>query len=225
MAKITLEKDFKEFLRLLNSNGVEYLLIGGYAVGIHGYVKTTNDLDIWVNVHPENATRIDRALLESGFASASLTPELFLSPNIIRMGVPPNRIEILTSISGVEFDSCYAEKEIIHIDEMAVPVISLARFFNPAAQLRTTVNGITWSMADWAMNWNLRQLASRPYCATSRLTPSTHRTAACFEAGSSPPSASSITAAVSDRSSARDLPIIQQVSAEPAAMDAVQPRT
>jgi hypothetical protein len=127
MALPTLVRDFKEFLRSFQSNGVEYLLIGGYAVNIHGYVRTTNDLDIWVKVSPENAARIDRALREFGFATASLTPELFLSPNVVRMGVPPNRIEILTSISGVEFESCYAEKEMIQIEEMAVPVISLAR--------------------------------------------------------------------------------------------------
>jgi len=99
MAKITLEKDFKEFLRLFNSNGVEYLLIGGYAVGIHGFVRATNDLDVWIKVSPENGARVDRALREFGFATASLTPELFRSPNMVRMGVPPLRIEILTSLS------------------------------------------------------------------------------------------------------------------------------
>ncbi len=128
MALPTLERDFKEFLKSLQSNGVEYLLIGGYAVNIHGLVRTTNHLDIWVKISPENAARIDRALREFGFASASLSPELFLAHNIVRMGVPPNRIEILTSISGVEFESCYAEKEMIPIEEgMAIPVISLAR--------------------------------------------------------------------------------------------------
>ena len=113
---------------MCNSNGVEYLLIGGYAVGIHGFVRATNDLDVWINANPENAARIERALREFGFASASLTPELFRSPNVVRMGVPPLRIEILTSLSGVDFESCYAEKEMVPIEEgMAIPVISLAR--------------------------------------------------------------------------------------------------
>ena len=128
MATPSLPDDFKEFLKLLDSNGVEYLLIGGYAVNVHGYVRTTNDLDLWVNVNPENAARIDRALRQFGFAAAGLTSDLFLTPNnVVRMGLPPIRIEILTSISGVEFESCYAEKEMIRIEEMAVPVISLAR--------------------------------------------------------------------------------------------------
>src|SRR4029077_5183482 len=112
----------------LNSNGVEYLLIGGDAVGIYGHIRATNDLDIWVNVSPENAANIERALREFGFAAAGLTPDLFLARNnVVRMGVPPIRIEIFTSISGVEFAACYPEKEMVQIEEMVVPVISLAR--------------------------------------------------------------------------------------------------
>jgi predicted nucleotidyltransferase len=128
MAIPVLARDFKEFLKSLNSNCVEYLLIGGYAVGIHGHIRATNDLDVWVNISPENAARIEQALREFGFAATGLTSSLFLSRNnVIRMGVPPIRIEILTSVSGVEFESCYLEKEMVRIDEMEVPVISLAR--------------------------------------------------------------------------------------------------
>jgi hypothetical protein len=125
-------------LKSLNSNHVEYLLIGGYAVGIYGYIRATNDLDIWVNVSLENAARFERALREFGFAAAGLTSDLFLARNnVVRMGVPPIRIEILTSISGVEFESCYAEKEMVPIEEMVVPVISLARLrVNKAASGR-----------------------------------------------------------------------------------------
>src|SRR6266478_2191315 len=65
MAIPALARDFKEFLKLLNSNSVEYLLIGGYAVGIYGHVRATNDLDIWVNISPENAAKIERARLAS----------------------------------------------------------------------------------------------------------------------------------------------------------------
>ncbi len=128
MAIPALAKDFKEFLKSFNSNSVEYLLIGGYAVGIYGHIRATNDLDIWVKVSEENAVRIDRALRQFGFTALALTPNLFLAKdNVVRMGVPPIRIEILTSISGVEFNACYAEKEWIQIEGMAVPVISLAR--------------------------------------------------------------------------------------------------
>ena len=128
MAIPTLVKDFKEFLRSLNSNGVEYLLIGGYAVGIHGHIRATNDLDVWVGTNRENAARLEGALREFGFGTADLTADLFLAPNgMVRMGVPPFRIEILTSISGVDFESCYAERETIRIEDLMVPVISLPR--------------------------------------------------------------------------------------------------
>ena len=128
MAIPALARDFKEFLKSLNSNNVEYLLIGGYAVGIYGHIRATNDLHIWVGISAENAAKIERALREFGFAAAGLTSDLFLARNnVVRMGVPPIRIEILTSVSGVEFESCYAEKEMIRIEEMAVPVISLSR--------------------------------------------------------------------------------------------------
>ena len=126
MAKPRLAGDFKEFLKLLNSTGVEYLLVGGYAVGIHGYVRATNDLDIWINPTPENARRVQTALRDFGFATAEA--DMFLAPgNVIRMGVPPLRLEILTSASGVAFDACYAEREIVNLDGLTVPVISLAR--------------------------------------------------------------------------------------------------
>jgi hypothetical protein len=128
MAIPTLARDFKEFLKLLNSHNVEYLLIGGYAVGIYGYIRSTNDLDIWVSVSPENAARVEWVLREFGFAATGLNSDLFLVPNsVVRLGVPPIRIEVLTSISGVQFESCYAEKEVVQIEEMLVPVISLAR--------------------------------------------------------------------------------------------------
>jgi hypothetical protein len=138
MAIPALARDFKEFLKSLNSNSVEYLLIGGYAVAIYGYIRATNDLDVWVRIDPDNAVRIDRALRQFGFVTAGLTPDLFLVPNnVVRMGVPPIRIEILTSISGVEFGQCYAVREVVRIDDIAVPVISLARLReNKAASAR-----------------------------------------------------------------------------------------
>ena len=83
MAIPALARDFKEFLKLLSSNGVEYRLIGGYAVGIYGHIRATNDLDIWVKVSPANADSIYRALREFGFAGAGLTSDLFLARNNI----------------------------------------------------------------------------------------------------------------------------------------------
>lgn len=106
-----LQADFKDFLSLLNAHRVEYLLIGGYAVGYHGYPPATVDLDVWIARTPDNAQRTVAVLGEFGFTDPVLTPELFLEQDrIVRMGVPPFRIEIATTISGVEFDPCYRSR-------------------------------------------------------------------------------------------------------------------
>ncbi len=128
MAPAPLAPDFSAFLRLLASHGVEYLLVGGYAVGYHGHVRATADLDVWVCRSEPNATRLVDALHAFGFDVPELTPKLFLVPDrVVRLGVPPVRIELLTSVSGVEFEACYAERERARWDDVEVPVISLAR--------------------------------------------------------------------------------------------------
>lgn len=126
MATIRLPNDFKDFLKLLNANRVEYLLIGGYAVGYHGYPRATGDMDIWVAINAENADRIVNALKEFGFAVPELSAELFLCPSqIVRMGFPPMRIELTTTISGVEFQECYATKVVAEFDGVKVNLIDL----------------------------------------------------------------------------------------------------
>ena len=124
MATIQLPPDFKEFLRLLNSNNVEYLLIGGYAVNYYGYARATADLDVWIALDPANAERVAQVLRAFGFERAEAVA--FLAPRkIIRMGVPPVRLEILTSISGVEFAECYAHRVEVDIDGVPVKLIQL----------------------------------------------------------------------------------------------------
>lgn len=126
MATIRLPNDFKDFLKLLNANRVEYLLIGGYAVGYHGYPRATGDMDIWVAINPENADKIVAALKEFGFAVPELSAELFLRQNqIVRLGFPPVRIELTTTISGVEFQECYAAKVVAELDGIKVNLIDL----------------------------------------------------------------------------------------------------
>jgi predicted nucleotidyltransferase len=126
MATIHLPSDFKEFLKLLSDHQVEYLLIGGYAVGYHGYPQATADMDIWVAMNPANAERIVIVLKEFGFDLPELSPELFLKEwQIIRMGVPPIRIELATTVSGVNFNECYAERVVDTLDGIEVNLISL----------------------------------------------------------------------------------------------------
>ena len=124
--EIKLPPDFKEFLKLLKANNVQYLLIGGYAVGYYGYPRATGDIDIWVAIHPENAQNLVSVLQEFGFDSPDLTIDLFLTEkSIVRMGVPPMRIEILTTISGVGFEKCFAEKVVDSLDGVEVNLINL----------------------------------------------------------------------------------------------------
>ncbi len=119
-----LPPDFKEFLRLLNSHEVEYLLVGGYAVNYYGYPRATADIDIWLNRTQANAERAAAAVREFGFSQA--TAVLFVEPDkVIRMGVPPLRIELLTSVSGLDFETCYPMCASVEIDGVPVHLIGL----------------------------------------------------------------------------------------------------
>ena len=121
-----LPSDFKEFLSLLRSHGVEYLLIGGYAVIYHGFPRATGDLDIWIAMDPENARRMVDAVQEFGFDTPDLSPALFLQDDsMVRMGNVPLRIEILTRISGVGFEECYRDRIVDEMDGVEVSLISL----------------------------------------------------------------------------------------------------
>jgi predicted nucleotidyltransferase len=123
---IRLPNDFKDFLRLLNGRRVEYLLVGGYAVGYHGYPRATVDLDIWVAATPGNARKLVEVFKEFGFDVDELKEDLFLKKNkIIRIGEPPLRIEVMTSVSGVNFDACYQKRIVETIDGTQVYFINL----------------------------------------------------------------------------------------------------
>lgn len=126
MATINLPPDFKEFLQLLNAHQVEYLIVGGYAVAYHGYPRATADMDIWIATNPQNAERVVAAMKEFGFDLPELSTDLFLKEGqIIRMGVPPVRIEIVTTLSGVTFAECYAARVVDVLDGIQVGLISL----------------------------------------------------------------------------------------------------
>jgi hypothetical protein len=125
MATIRLPQDFRDFLKLLNFHEVKYLLVGGFAVGYHGYPRATGDMDIWIAVTSKNAQKMVIVLQEFGFNIPQLSPDLFLKRRqVIRMGMPPIRIEILTEISGVNFEECYNDRVVDFIDEIEVNIIS-----------------------------------------------------------------------------------------------------
>jgi hypothetical protein len=121
-----LNQDFKEFIQLLNAHKVEYLIVGGYAVAVHGFPRTTGDIDFWVKPFNENADRVMRALIDFGFDSLDVSREDFLKKDhVVQLGFPPNRIDIMTSISGVDFDECWKEKMEIDFEGEIISVISL----------------------------------------------------------------------------------------------------
>lgn len=121
-----LPRDFKEFLQLLNSKEVDYLLVGGYAVGYYGYPRATGDMDIWIAMHPRNAQKVVAVLQEFGFGMPNLLPAMFLqAERIIRMGMPPFRIEVFTTISGVDFETCYSQRVTDVVDGIEIKFISL----------------------------------------------------------------------------------------------------
>ena len=121
-----LNQDFKEFIQSLNDNGVRYLVIGGYAVAFHGHPRYTKDMDVWVGMDAENATNIVKALVQFGFASLGLQASDFTAPDqIIQLGYPPNRIDVITTASGVDFDACYASRVQEEIDGIQVNFIDL----------------------------------------------------------------------------------------------------
>ena len=126
MAKVELHPDFKDFLKFLNFHRVEYLIVGGYAVGYHGYPRATGDMDIWIAVDESNAEKAATVLRDFGMPEEAVSKELFLDRNkVIRMGVPPVRIEVITGASGVDFVKCYSRREEIEIDGIPVNIISL----------------------------------------------------------------------------------------------------
>ena len=103
-----LQKDLREFIELLNSHGVEYLVVGGHAVAFHGYPRYTGDIDFLVRRSEENASRIVAVLEAFGFAGAhELKASLTQPEKIVQLGRPPNRIDILTSASGVDFEEVW----------------------------------------------------------------------------------------------------------------------
>jgi len=121
-----LSKDFKEFLELLNENKVKYLVVGGYAVAFHGHPRYTKDIDVWIELSPDNANNILKALKEFGFGSLGLKPDDFLeSDQIIQLGYPPNRIDILTSLKDLKFEDCYKTKVEVEIQGLHIDFIDL----------------------------------------------------------------------------------------------------
>ena len=119
-----LSKDLREFVECLNSNGVEYLIVGALAVSWHGYPRYSADIDFFISASEENAARLLLAIQQFGFGSLGLTVEDFTAPaRVIQLGHEPNRIDLMTSISGVSFDDAWQTRVPGELDGILVPFI------------------------------------------------------------------------------------------------------
>lgn len=116
---------FREFVEALNQNNVEYLLIGGYAVGAYGHIRSTGDLDIFINATEENADRMIAACIDFGIAKEELEKEMFLATKMIGIGEVPLRIEILKKLDAIDFAYAYQRAEKAIIDGLTVNIVSL----------------------------------------------------------------------------------------------------
>ncbi|MFH1937555.1 MAG: hypothetical protein ABIK52_08345, partial [Bacteroidota bacterium] len=118
---MVLNKDFREFIGSLNTNDVQYLIVGGYAVGLHGYPRYTKDLDVWLLSSDENADQIMKALSAFGMDGIGLKKEDFLKTDeFIQIGYPPNRIDLVLSCDGVDFTTCYQSRLVVEVDGLII---------------------------------------------------------------------------------------------------------
>jgi predicted nucleotidyltransferase len=125
-----LNENFREMLFALNDARVDYILVGAYALAAHGSPRATGDIDFLVRPDVENATRVWNALVSFGAPTSEISVEDFSTPDIVlQIGVPPQRIDILTSISGVSFEDAWKSRIHVEIDGIQVPVIGLKELF------------------------------------------------------------------------------------------------
>ncbi|MCP4137661.1 MAG: hypothetical protein GY754_42230 [bacterium] len=120
-----LNQDYKEMLSILLEEKVDFLLVGAYALAAHGYPRATGDIDIFVRPDKDNAHKVYKALARFGAPMDQVSESDFSTPGIVfQMGVAPRRIDVISEITGVSFDSAAADKMIVDIEGLKVPVIS-----------------------------------------------------------------------------------------------------
>jgi hypothetical protein len=125
-----LNQNFSDILSAFSEAGVEYLLIGAYAMAVHGCPRATGDIDLWVSPNEANARRVWAALKQFGAPLSKVTLSDFFTADVVyQMGAPPQRIDILTSISGVEFDEAWPDRFSVQIGGLTIPVIGIRHLY------------------------------------------------------------------------------------------------
>lgn len=119
-------EDFRDFINALNNQQVEYILVGGYSVILHGYSRTTGDLDIWVNKTRDNYYRLTKSFHEFGMALFDMTEENFLTNsevNVFSFGRPPVSIDIMTEVKGLQFEDAFKRVENVEVEGLRIKLI------------------------------------------------------------------------------------------------------
>lgn len=143
----SLSQDFIDILSAFSEENVEYILVGGYALGFHGYARGTGDIDLWVRPEPANAERVMRALKRFGAPLFEVTNSDFeLQGTVFQIGLPPNRIDVITDIAGVDFDTAWPGRKIISHQGLVLPLLEKALLLaNKKAMARLKdLNDIAW---------------------------------------------------------------------------------
>ncbi len=123
---MVLDKNFKEFIKLLNENDVKYLVVGGFAVAFHGYPRYTKDIDFWVWANPENADKVLKTIQDFGFGMLGLNKEdLLEESNIIQIGHEPNRIDLILDLEGLSFETCFAQRQDSEFENLLIHFLNL----------------------------------------------------------------------------------------------------
>jgi len=121
-----LNDDWRDFLAALDANRVEYMLVGGVALGVHGHVRYTRDLDVWFRGTEQNAQRLIAALRDFGFKDLQVSPLEFCKPRaMLVLGAEPNKIELINFADGVDFDECFPNRIVVPLAGVDVAVIGL----------------------------------------------------------------------------------------------------
>ena len=119
-----LSRDFQELLECFARHDVRYLIVGGWALDAHGHPRMTKDLDIWVWPDSSNANSVVAALTDFGFGELGLTANDFLDEDVVvQLGYPPNRVDLLTTPSGVDFEDCWADRFPVEVGGLELPFI------------------------------------------------------------------------------------------------------
>jgi len=121
-----LNSDYKDMLQVLLDNDVKFLLVGAYAMGAHGYPRATGDIDIWVEPSAGNSEKAYRSMVAFGAPLHEIDETTFVRPGVVfQIGIAPRRIDIITAITGVGFDDAYQQRQIIEMEGLSIPILSL----------------------------------------------------------------------------------------------------